>query len=933
MNHRVRSPANPILGRLAAILVTVVAVTSLTLVQPPLSARAADDTASAGSVDSAIPLPPEVADTPVDEIIVQYAPGTPATDASGAVNGSEQVSTEDVAVGDSLGRGFRTVKLDRTVTADVASEVAAELAASPEILAASPNMPVTFSDATDTIPPIEIQELSTDGLEPTTTQPSPMSWGLDRIDQRSLPLNNSYSYAQSGSGVSAYVIDNGVRPDHQDFLGRIGAGYSAYGDGCFYSTGGSAPGHGTHVAGTIGGTLAGVAKAVTIIPVRVFSCAGGGDSAHLISGINWVIGNHVAGQPAVANLSLTVGSVNTVLDMAINGMISDGITVAVASGNAAADACASSPAHVTGAITVNATTSDDAVAGFSNYGACTDIFAPGQGIWSAWPTAANAYAQLDGTSMAAPHVAGLAAQILSESGDLPPGVVTAIIGFRATPFSGGGSNNPKILAYEPSALSTYTSTSLPTISGLAEVGQTLTASPGSWSPAPTGFAYQWRRDGVDIAGANSATYTVEADDEGQAVTVSATALKAGYVSTTTNGASFVTPSAAVRFASLTPARMADTRSGLPSATADGQNPRVGSVPAGGIMNVPILGRVGIPSTGVDAVVLNVTAVAPTASGHARVFPRGEALPNASSLNFSAGTSIPNLVVVKVGTEGSISIYNAAGNTHFIVDVTGYFPTIDGYSPLSPTRLVDTRDGGVTVDHVNEATGAVGSEQSLQVPVLGRGGVPSSGVSAVVLNVTAVAPTSGGHLRVYPTGESLPNVSNLNFSAGKTIPNLVIAKVGAQGSVSIYNAAGFTHLVVDVAGYFPEGTGYSSLTPSRLVDTRSGGQTIDHANEGTGAVGAEQSIKVPVLGRGGVPASGVTAVVVNVTAVAPTAGGHLRVYPTGEALPNTSNVNFSAGTTIPNLVVAKVGADGSISIYNAAGFTHIIVDVAGYFVTP
>jgi hypothetical protein len=348
------------------------------------------------------------------------------------------------------------------------------------------------------------------------------------------------------------------------------------------------------------------------------------------------------------------------------------------------------------------------------------------------------------------------------------------------------------------------------------------------------------------------------------------------------------------------------------------------------MSVPILGRVGIPSSGVDAVVLNVTAVAPTASGHARVFPKGEALPNASSLNFTAGTAIPNLVVVKVGSEGSVSIYNAAGNTHFIVDVTGYFPSVDGYAPLSPTRLVDTRAGGLTVDHVNEATGAVGPEQSLVVPVLNRGGVPASGVSAVVLNVTAVAPTSGGHLRVYPTGDPLPNVSNLNFSAGKTIPNLVIAKVGVDGSVSIYNAAGFTHLVVDVAGYFPEGTGYSSLSPSRLVDTRASGQTIDNLNQGTGAVGPEQSLNIPVLGRGGVPATGVTSVVVNVTAVAPTSGGHLRVYPAGEALPNTSNVNFSAGTTIPNLVVAKVGADGSIRIYNAAGYSHIIVDVAGYF---
>jgi subtilisin family serine protease len=854
-------------------------------------------------------LPPEIADTPVDEIIVQYARGTPATDASGDVNGSEAVVTEDVSVGESLGRGFRTVKLDRTVTADVATEVAAELAASPEILAASPNMPLEFTDLGDA----PVQTLTAE-ISPTGSQANPLSWGLDRIDQRALPLNASYSYAQGGAGVDAYVIDNGVRSTHQDFTGRMAAGYSAYGDACSYSAG-TNQGHGTHVAGTIGGTASGVAKNVTIVPVRVFSCAGGGDSARLVNAINWVISDHVAGEPAVANMSLTVGSVNSVIDAAVIGMINDGITVVAASGNTTTDACAASPAHVPAVLTVNASTSSDGVAGFSNFGVCTDIYAPGQGIWSSWYTANNAYAQLDGTSMASPHVAGLAAQILSEAGYLPPGVVGAIIKFRATPFGAAAANSPKILAFEPSSLSPYVTSSLPTIAGLAEVGQTLTASAGTWSPAPDAFAYQWRRDGAEIMGANAATYTIQADDEGHALTVSATALKNGYVSTTTFGGTTVTPSSAVRYAPLSPARLADTRSG--QQTADGINPRVGMVPAGGVLTVPVLGRVGIPAAGVDAVALNVTVTQPASSGFLTVYPSGEARPLASNLNFEAGQTIPNMVIAKVGTDGQVSFFVPSA-THIIVDISGYYPTVDAYTPLSPSRLADTRQ-----------TAILQGGQTLRVPVLGRGGVAVSDVGAVALNVTVVGAQGSGFVTVFPTLETRPLASNLNYSAGQTIPNMVISKVGSDGSVSIFSTT-TTQIVVDVAGYFPVAGLYNPLSPARLADTRPGQQTIDHVNEGTSAVGPGQSLRVRVLGRGGVPASGVSAVVVNVTAVAPTNNGFASVFPAGDAVPNASNLNFTAGRTIPNLVIAKVGADGSISIFNAAGSTHFVVDVAGWF---
>jgi len=346
---------------------------------------------------------------------------------------------------------------------------------------------------------------------------------------------------------------------------------------------------------------------------------------------------------------------------------------------------------------------------------------------------------------------------------------------------------------------------------------------------------------------------------------------------------------------------------------------VGIVPAGGVLTVPVLGRVGIPATGVDAVALNVTVTQPASPGYLTVYPSGETPPLASNLNFDAGQTIPNMVIAKVGTDGQVSIY-ASSATHVIVDISGYYPTVDAYTPVSPSRLVDTRQ-----------TTILQGGQTLRVPVLGRGGVAASDVDAVALNVTVVGPQGSGYVTVFPTSvsESRPLASNLNYSAGQTIPNMVIAKVGSDGSVSIYSTV-TTHIVVDVAGYFPVGGRYTPLSPARLADTRPGQQTIDHVNEGTLALGPGQSLRVVVLGRGGVPASGVSAVVVNVTAVSPTNNAYATVYPAGEVVPNASNLNFTAGTTIPNLVIAKVGADGSISVYNAAGSTHFVVDVAGWF---
>jgi subtilisin family serine protease len=243
-------------------------------------------------------------------------------------------------------------------------------------------------------------------MYPDATQ-SPATWGIDRIDQRNLPLNNSYSYTNTGSGVHAYIIDTGILGGHAEFTGRVGASQDFVGDGRTALQ--DCNGHGTHVSGTVGGTTYGVAKQVTLHAARVFSCSGGSANSTIINAVNWVAANAI--KPAVANMSLG-GGASQALDDAVTAAINSGVTFAVAAGNSNRDACGYSPARAPAAITVGATTSTDARASYSNYGRCLDIFAPGSAITSAWYTSTSATNTISGTSMATPHVAGVAALYL-----------------------------------------------------------------------------------------------------------------------------------------------------------------------------------------------------------------------------------------------------------------------------------------------------------------------------------------------------------------------------------------------------------------------------------------------------------------------------------------------------------------------------------------
>lgn len=364
--------------------------------------------------------------------------------------------------------------------------------------------------------------------------------------------------------------------------------------------------------------------------------------------------------------------------------------------------------------------------------------------------------------------------------------------------------------------------------------------------------------------------------------------------------SLVPPSS---FAGLEPARIMDTRDGL--------GVRAGPVGPRGTVSLDVTGVGGVPASGVEAVALNVTVARTTAQSFLTVYPDGVTRPAASNMNWTAGGAPrAGSVIVKVGEDGRVNFFNNAGSADVIADVAGWFESGSGFHAVTPTRLLDTREAlGVSQAGMLDR-GAI----SLQI----HGSTVPATATGVVLNVTAPGASSRSFVSVYPSGGELPSTSNLNLVPGTTSSNLVITLIGADGKVVLENPNGASHLIADVAGYLVDGSGFVGQQPTRLLDTRDDGPVGPSAIRG-----------VPIRNvDNGVPRSARVAIV-NVTAVGGTARSFLSVFPS-LPLPIASNINFDVGQNIPNLVLATIAPDGSITIFNNRGRVNVLVDVLGYF---
>ena len=375
-----------------------------------------------------------------------------------------------------------------------------------------------------------------------------------------------------------------------------------------------------------------------------------------------------------------------------------------------------------------------------------------------------------------------------------------------------------------------------------------------------------------------------------------------------------------RLEPLTPARLLDTRPGGVQTGYLGPEPA-----AGATVTLPVLGRGGVPASDVEAVVLTITATEPAAAGWVTAWPSGATMPSTSNLNIErVGQNIANQVIVPVGADGAVAL-RGSSSTHLVADVTGYFTqAVDAsagrYTPVAPERLVDTRFSGPSGTSQARAAGS-----TLTVDVLGEAGIPANGVSAVAVNITAVRPTSGGYVTAWPSGQSRPLASTVNFAKNDVVAAAAILPVGADGAIQLYTSAR-THLIVDAVGWFTDDTAptgttglYVPIPGTRVLDTRPGtkpsGGSLLEADPGA------LSLVPP----------GATGIVSNLTATAAVGMGYLTGYASDTSMPPTSNVNHThTGQTIANLAILGLSDDGSVSIYTYAP-SDVVLDVAGYFV--
>lgn len=711
---------------------------------------------------------------------------------------------------------------------------------------------------------------------------------FDQWDMTPEQLSTQAAWATStGAGITVAVLDTGVKADHLDLSGQVLAGT----DTVDLSTDGRTDfkGHGTHVAGTIaakkgnGRGIAGVAPDAKILPVRVLDANGNGTMAQVADGIYWAVQNGAD----VINLSLGGPTGNSVVADALTYAEQQGVVVVASAGNSGANTI-NYPAAYSTAIAVCASDESKARWTSSSYSSSTpyvDICAPGVGVLSTYYLSTVSYAYMDGTSMAAPHVAGIAALVLAAYPSLTPAQVKTLLEDSADDMETPGVDAA-------------------TGHGLVDPAAALALAATLYGPPATTTSTT-----TSTTSTSTSTTTTSTTSTTSTTTPASTTTAAP---TTTTPAPIVAAGAS-RYVPRTPSRIVDTRATAP-------------VAAGGTLTFPVAGRDDV-GTDATAVVLNVTVTSTAAPGFVQVFPTGRAaIGDSSNLNVAAaGETAANLVTVPVGDDGRVSVYLQGGG-NVLVDLFGWFQpsgaTSGGrYVARSPVRVLDTRTGFGVLERTAGAGGTT------RVRIAGTAGVPADGVAAVVLNLTATD-ASPGFVQAMPTGLVRAGAySNVNVTpARSTVAGLAIVPLGDDGTITIYHESP-AELAADVLGYVTSASAVSSTSglfvpvrPARVLDTRRGTR-----------LAARGSTTVTVRGAGGVPSSGASAVFGNVTMVDANDAGFLQAYPTGAGTAgSSSNVNVTAAhQTIPNAVAATLSGDGRVSIYSQPG-SDVLFDVAGWF---
>jgi hypothetical protein len=352
---------------------------------------------------------------------------------------------------------------------------------------------------------------------------------------------------------------------------------------------------------------------------------------------------------------------------------------------------------------------------------------------------------------------------------------------------------------------------------------------------------------------------------------------------------------------------------------------IGIRAAGSTLVLDVAGRGGVPADA-KGVVLNVTATDATGPGYVTIWPCDAERPTASSVNFDASAPSPNTVLGTLAADGTICLYVAEAGVQLIADVNGYIAPDSPYQPINPARLADSRDGAVTGDGQFLGGGPRGPGSTWMIDVAGRGGVPVDAETAS-FNITVTGGSATGYLTVWSCDAPLPLASTVNFLAGQTVPNAVTSLLSADGHLCIYVAEASAHVIVDVNGYYGDGSGYGALVPARLLETRDA-PTVDGQFRNLGIRAPGTVLELQVAGRGGVPADA-TGAVLNVTATDGTGTGYVTAWPCSGPPPNSSTVNFVAGAPRANASISKLSPGGTVCLVVQEASVQLIVDVNGH----